>query len=178
VSAAFAYAVGRAARGREYARSGEPESIREGARDTGFGLKWEDGKLTGEIVWGCHEASMEACRVAVDIMNEHVANDPALAVDNTLVPDTKSFDASIQIYDAASKTGGFYDYDRNWMWLNEHHGITRRIVSHEFGHALGLGDLPNSTKNFMSYYGVVSPRSDVQCQLSLDQRAWLMETYR
>jgi hypothetical protein len=155
-----------------------PEGLYKDAVDTGLGLEMVNGKLTGEIVWGCAAADMSSCKAAIEGFDDLVAKNDFLDIENTLVVDTNAFEAHINFYNNSnSNIGGYWDGSRSVLMYNLKNGISPRVSMHEYGHSLGLNHSPNRTKNFMSYFNVSGVQSNVSYQLSGHQKYKLTQTY-
>ncbi len=106
-------------------------------------------------------------------------NGDFLNIKNTLVVDTNKFDAHLSFFNnPKSDLGGQWDPSRKTLYYNLSGGVTYRVSAHEYGHALGLFHMENSSKNFMSYYDLSSVKSDLTYKLSSRQQYNLNQAYK
>ncbi|WP_444996035.1 FG-GAP-like repeat-containing protein [Aliikangiella sp. IMCC44359] len=127
--------------------------LRGYAVDTGLDLEMKNGKLTGQIAWGCDTENMQKCSQVIKGFRSFVRDNSDFLDIKMSLTDGNKFDSVIQFYNADGAEAGYWSHDRKAIFINESHTVLIGTFKHEFGHALGLPHLENYTKNFMSYYG-------------------------
>ncbi|WP_445358897.1 RHS repeat-associated core domain-containing protein [Microbulbifer sp. ANSA005] len=158
-----------------------PDGPYDIAEDTGYGLELIDGKLSGEIRFGCNPNEMTICTKAVEYMDQMVSENDFLEIKNVLVTD-KSFEvfiASDPDVGTAHYNSGFDSIRFNPSKVKMSGALFKRVFQHEYGHVIGLEHKYNVTKNFMSYYGlgVGDDWRDVEATLSSGQIQKLSNAY-